>query len=57
MTIKRIQYSDGGNTTVIVVDDELTSEMGKQSGFDYFPPDDSKVVEWVNDGNTIEPFE
>ena len=57
MTIKRIQYSDGGNTTVLVVDDELTSEMGKQSGFDYFPPDDPKVVAWVNDGNTIESFE
>tara|TARA_B100001113_G_scaffold56809_1_gene42479 strand:- start:170 stop:343 length:174 start_codon:yes stop_codon:yes gene_type:complete len=57
MTIKRVQYSDGGNTTVIVVDDELTSEMGKETGIDYFPPDDPKVVVWVNAGNTIEPFE
>ena len=57
MTIKRVQYSDGGNTTVLVVDDELTSELGKQAGFDYFPPNDTKVVEWVNAGNTIESFE
>ena len=57
MTIKSVQYSDGGNTTVLVVDDELTSEFGKTTGFDYFPPDDPKVVAWVNAGNTIEPFE
>ena len=57
MTIKRVQYSDGGNTTVLVVDDELTSQIGKATGTDYFPLDDPKVVEWVNAGNTIEPFE
>ena len=57
MTIKSVQYSDGGNTTVLVVDDELTSEFGKQVGFDYFPADDPKVVAWVNAGNTIESFE
>ena len=56
MTIKRVQYSDGANTTVLVVDDELTSELGKQAGFDYFPPNDTNVVEWVNAGNTIESF-
>ena len=57
MAIKSVQYSDGANSTVLVVDDELTSEFGKQAGFDYFPPNDTKVVEWVNAGNTIESFE
>ena len=51
MTIKRVQYSDGGNTTVLVVDDELTA------GFDYFPSTDPKVRDWLNAGKVIEPFE
>jgi len=57
MAITRVQYADGGNINVLVVDDELTSEFGKQSGFDYLAVDDSKVVAWVNAGNTIESFE
>ena len=57
MTIKRVQYSDGGNTTVLVVDDELTSEFGKTTGFDYFPSNDPKVRDWLDAVKVIEPFE
>jgi len=56
MTIKRVQYSDGGNTTVMIVDDELTSQFA-DSGFDYFPLTHPKVQDWINTGNPIEPFE
>jgi hypothetical protein len=48
MTATYVRYADGGNQTVYWVEDGKTL---------YLSPEDSKVIEWINSGNEILPFQ
>jgi len=48
MTVTYVRYADGGNQTIYWVEDNKTS---------YLTPDDPRVIDWVDSGNEILPFE
>jgi len=48
MTVTYVRYADGGNQTIYWVEDGEVK---------YLSPEDPKVIDWVNLGNDILPFE